>query len=183
MRRKAASRSRGGGLSATSGRAARRDCSGLPSRCSQTWAMLIKRVYEIDPLTCPKCGGADEGGRVHRAAARRRDREDSASLRPVASLDAAPAAGAYSPSPFGRGAGVRATMPRLASSTGWTGRMSTRRRISSRSPRTIRPTLTSTLSRSTSTSRPSDFLRRRVGPWTECAYHGICPRQAVGWAA
>jgi len=28
-----------------------------PSRCSQTWAMLIKRVYEIDPLACPKCGG------------------------------------------------------------------------------------------------------------------------------
>ncbi len=28
-----------------------------PGRCSQTWAMLIKRVYEIDPLTCPHCGG------------------------------------------------------------------------------------------------------------------------------
>jgi hypothetical protein len=27
------------------------------SRASQTWAMLIKRVYEIDPLACPKCGG------------------------------------------------------------------------------------------------------------------------------
>jgi hypothetical protein len=26
------------------------------SRASQTWAMLIKRVYEIDPLACPKCG-------------------------------------------------------------------------------------------------------------------------------
>jgi hypothetical protein len=26
-------------------------------RCSQTWAMLIKRVYEIDPLACPQCGG------------------------------------------------------------------------------------------------------------------------------
>ena len=23
-----------------------------------TWAMLIKRVYEIDPLECPQCGGA-----------------------------------------------------------------------------------------------------------------------------
>ena len=22
-----------------------------------TWAMLIKRVYEVDPLTCPHCGG------------------------------------------------------------------------------------------------------------------------------
>ena len=27
------------------------------SRASQTWAMLIKRVYEIDPLACPCCGG------------------------------------------------------------------------------------------------------------------------------
>ena len=26
-------------------------------RASQTWAMLIKRVYEVDPLACPKCGG------------------------------------------------------------------------------------------------------------------------------
>jgi hypothetical protein len=28
------------------------------SQCSQTWAMLIKRVYEIDPMVCPKCGDA-----------------------------------------------------------------------------------------------------------------------------
>lgn len=28
-----------------------------PSRCSQTWAMRIKRVYEIDTLTCSQCGG------------------------------------------------------------------------------------------------------------------------------
>ena len=28
-----------------------------PARASQTWAMLIKRVYEVDPLTCPHCGG------------------------------------------------------------------------------------------------------------------------------
>jgi len=27
------------------------------TRASQTWAMLIKRVYEIDPLECPNCGG------------------------------------------------------------------------------------------------------------------------------
>ena len=26
------------------------------TRCSQTWAMLIKRVYEVDPLCCPGCG-------------------------------------------------------------------------------------------------------------------------------
>lgn len=28
-----------------------------PSRSSQSWAMLIKRVYEVDPLSCPKCRG------------------------------------------------------------------------------------------------------------------------------
>ena len=28
-----------------------------PNRSSQTWAMLIKRVYEVDPLCCPKCQG------------------------------------------------------------------------------------------------------------------------------
>jgi len=33
------------------------DYSSAPRRASQTWAMLIKRVYEIDPLGCPKCGG------------------------------------------------------------------------------------------------------------------------------
>ena len=27
------------------------------SRASQTWAMLIKRVYEFDPLICPRCSG------------------------------------------------------------------------------------------------------------------------------
>ena len=29
-----------------------------PSRSSASWAMLIKRVYEVDPLSCPECGGA-----------------------------------------------------------------------------------------------------------------------------
>jgi len=29
---------------------------GAPTRCSKTWAMLIKRVYEVDPLSCPRCG-------------------------------------------------------------------------------------------------------------------------------
>jgi hypothetical protein len=33
------------------------ESSSAPARrCSQTWAMLIKRVYEIDPMICPKCG-------------------------------------------------------------------------------------------------------------------------------
>jgi len=27
------------------------------TRSSQTWAMLIKRIYEVDPLSCPECGG------------------------------------------------------------------------------------------------------------------------------
>ena len=31
--------------------------SQAPRRASQTWAMLIKRVYEIDPLECPRCHG------------------------------------------------------------------------------------------------------------------------------
>jgi hypothetical protein len=26
-------------------------------KASRSWAMLIKRVYEVDPLECPKCGG------------------------------------------------------------------------------------------------------------------------------
>ena len=49
-------------------------------RCTQTWAMLIKRLYEIDPLACPECGlgRPDEGHRLHRAAAGRGDRDDPA---------------------------------------------------------------------------------------------------------
>jgi hypothetical protein len=27
-------------------------------KCRMTWAALIKAVYEVDPLKCPKCGGA-----------------------------------------------------------------------------------------------------------------------------
>jgi hypothetical protein len=30
---------------------------GLTACASATWAMLIKRVYETDPLVCPKCAG------------------------------------------------------------------------------------------------------------------------------
>ena len=29
----------------------------LDARYNQTWAMLIKRVYEVYPLTCGRCGG------------------------------------------------------------------------------------------------------------------------------
>ena len=28
-----------------------------PTGSSQSWAMLIQRVYEVDPLSCPECGG------------------------------------------------------------------------------------------------------------------------------
>jgi transposase-like protein len=30
--------------------------AGASARCSKTWAMLIKRVYEVDPMVCPRCG-------------------------------------------------------------------------------------------------------------------------------
>ncbi len=39
------------------GSVCRTEQKAAPTRCSQTWAMLIKRVYEVDPLACPKCGG------------------------------------------------------------------------------------------------------------------------------
>jgi hypothetical protein len=25
--------------------------------CNKSWARLIKKIYEVDPITCPKCGG------------------------------------------------------------------------------------------------------------------------------
>ena len=61
------------------------DASGAaPTRCNKTWAMLIKRVYEVDPRVGPRCSSAGGGGDVHRPAARRGDRENSPSLRSVA---------------------------------------------------------------------------------------------------
>ncbi len=29
-----------------------------PSAAKRAWARLIKQVYEVDPLVCPRCGGA-----------------------------------------------------------------------------------------------------------------------------
>ena len=29
----------------------------VSEKCRMTWAALIKCVYEVDPLKCPKCGG------------------------------------------------------------------------------------------------------------------------------
>jgi adenine-specific DNA methylase len=25
--------------------------------CNKSWARLIKKIYEVDPLVCPRCGG------------------------------------------------------------------------------------------------------------------------------
>ena len=53
------------------------------NRISQSWAMLIKRVYEVDPLSCVRMCGPDGGGGLHRTAASRRDRADLATLWPL----------------------------------------------------------------------------------------------------
>jgi len=29
----------------------------IKKKCSPTWALLIKLIYEVDPFECPKCGG------------------------------------------------------------------------------------------------------------------------------
>ena len=26
-------------------------------RCQKNWARLIRKIYEVDPLVCPKCNG------------------------------------------------------------------------------------------------------------------------------
>ena len=55
MRRKAAEAAAAAAQSAASASEAAEQAPAR--RCSQTWAMLIKRVYEVDPLACPRCGG------------------------------------------------------------------------------------------------------------------------------
>jgi len=30
---------------------------GSPMGLNKSWARLIQKIYEVDPLTCPKCGG------------------------------------------------------------------------------------------------------------------------------
>jgi hypothetical protein len=49
---------RGAGATAQSAASSGGQVADVPaSSCSsQTWAMLIKRVYEVDPLSCPRCG-------------------------------------------------------------------------------------------------------------------------------
>ncbi|MEO2017109.1 MAG: transposase [Fuerstiella sp.] len=41
--------------SAAAGESSSEDAA--PPRSNSTWAMLIKRIYEADPLICPQCGG------------------------------------------------------------------------------------------------------------------------------
>ena len=60
-------------------------------KCRMTWAALIKAVYEVDPLKCPKrctepgrsVRGNDEDCQLHREGARDGYREDPAALRPL----------------------------------------------------------------------------------------------------
>jgi hypothetical protein len=48
-----------------------------------TWAMLIKRVYEVDPLECPCCGGQMKIVSFIERCGGRRNRADSPPLRPA----------------------------------------------------------------------------------------------------
>jgi len=58
MRRKAAEVAEQPGAAATNSPLLAGEGQGVrAARCSQSWAMLIKRVYEIAPLCCPKCQG------------------------------------------------------------------------------------------------------------------------------
>ena len=50
--------------------------------CRSRWAALIKKVYEVDPLKCPRCGGADEDHQLHREeGSGGRNRADTQALR------------------------------------------------------------------------------------------------------
>ena len=33
------------------------EAHGSSKECKKNWARLIQKIYEIDPLTCPKCSG------------------------------------------------------------------------------------------------------------------------------
>ena len=55
-----------------------------PSRASQTWAMLIKKIFEVDPLACPECGSQMKVVAFIEPPQGRRDREDLEALRAVA---------------------------------------------------------------------------------------------------
>jgi hypothetical protein len=34
------------------------DSDRTPAACRKSWARLIQKIYEVDPLVCPKCQGA-----------------------------------------------------------------------------------------------------------------------------
>jgi len=42
-------------------------------KCRMTWAALIKLVYEVDPLKCPRCGGGNEDRWIYRRSGRYRE--------------------------------------------------------------------------------------------------------------
>ena len=46
----------GGGDAGPASRAARAETCDIRS-LKRSWAQLIKRIYEVDPLVCPSCGG------------------------------------------------------------------------------------------------------------------------------
>ena len=33
------------------------EAEGSKKRCRKKWARLIRKIYEVDPLVCPKCHG------------------------------------------------------------------------------------------------------------------------------
>ncbi len=49
-------KARGMRRKAAQAEAAPASASAAAGRPNRTWAMLIKRVYEVDPLSCPRCG-------------------------------------------------------------------------------------------------------------------------------
>ena len=48
------------------------------------WAILIQRIYQTDPLRCPKCGGNDENHLLHRGPPGGGHPQNPPALRPVA---------------------------------------------------------------------------------------------------
>ncbi|MFC1876009.1 hypothetical protein ACFL2E_01845 [Thermodesulfobacteriota bacterium] len=37
-----------------------------PKEFRRNWARLIQKIYQVDPLLCPKCRGPNEGHRIYR---------------------------------------------------------------------------------------------------------------------
>ncbi|MGB9005377.1 MAG: hypothetical protein WCB96_06625 [Candidatus Aminicenantales bacterium] len=62
------SKARKAGLSPLALRMKEKELKPVPSK---GWAALIQKVYEVDPMLCPKCGGGDEGRRLPHGVCRR----------------------------------------------------------------------------------------------------------------